>query len=47
VDAGRLAVVVNQTFARAYLGGRDPIGLRIVLRLHGMNLAASGPANVQ
>jgi putative ABC transport system permease protein len=38
-STGRYLGVVNQTFARAYLGGQDPIGRRIVVHLRGGSLA--------
>ena len=37
-DVGRHLAIVNETFARAYLGGRDAIGRRVILHLHGMSL---------
>ena len=39
VAAGAHVTVVNQAFARAYLGGRDPIGRRVVFHLPGASLA--------
>ena len=37
--SGRHVAIVNQTFARVYLGGSPPIGRRIVLHLRGGSLA--------
>jgi putative ABC transport system permease protein len=39
MDSGRHVVIVNQTFVRAYLDGRGPIGRRIVFHLRGGSLA--------
>jgi len=39
VAAGAHVTVVNQAFARAYLGGRDPLGRRVVFHLGGGSIA--------